>query len=210
MKSRIYFFGIFLIIAVVYTGGCRRAGTWLVKDDKPVHADAMVLLMGEISDRVLQTADLYKKGTADRLIIVKESMGPYRVLEARGANIISSTRQAHDAAVALGIPADSITILSGDARSTLNEAIVVRDYLAANMESDTLLLVSSAHHMRRAEMIFRTVLRDPDKHIRVLCSPSAYTTFDAKHWWRDKEDVQDVMSELVKIVSFQVLERWKL
>lgn len=210
MRSGIYFFGILLIIALLDISGCRRAGTWLVKDDKPVHADVMLLLMGDISDRVLQAADLYIEGTTGKLIIVEESMGPNRTLEARGADIISNTRQAHDAAVALGIPADSITVVPGDARSTLDEAIVVRNYLNGDKETDTLLLVSSAQHMRRAAIIFRAVMRDPDEPICVVCSPSTYTTFDAKYWWRDKEDIQDVLSELIKIVSFQVLERWNL
>jgi uncharacterized SAM-binding protein YcdF (DUF218 family) len=210
MRSGIYLYGILTVLAILDIGGCRRAGTWLAKDDMPVHADVMVLLMGDLSDRVLQVADLYDKGIADKLIIVKESMGAYGALEARGADIISSTQQAHDAAVILGIPADSITILSGDARSTLDEALAVRDYLAADMGTDTLLLVSSAHHMRRASIIFRTVLRYPDKKVHIFCSPSAYTSFNGKYWWKDKEDIQDVVSELVKLVAFQTIERWAI
>ena len=208
MKSRLVFFSILFLIALIDIVGCRRAGTWLVKDDGPVHADAMVLLMGVIPDRVLQAGDLYNAGISDRLIIVIESTGPYKTLLARGASFVRSTQQANDAAVALGIPSDCITIIPGDARSTLDEAKAVRDYLADNPGADTLLLVSSAHHMRRASIIFRTVLRYPDKKVHVICSPSAYTTFDSEYWWKTKEDIQHVISELVKIVAFQVVDRW--
>lgn len=210
MRSRILLFAILFLLVLLDIGGCRRAGTWLVKDDGQVHADAMVLLMGNISDRVLQAADLYSKDAADRLIIVRESMGPYRTLQSRGATIVTSTQQVHDAALALGFPAEIITLLPGDARSTLDEAIAVRDYLADNQGTDTLLLVSSAHHMRRASMIFRAVLIYPDRKVHVKCNPSVYTTFDARHWWKDKEDIQDVLSELVKIVAFHTIERWSL
>lgn len=210
MRSRILIFSVLFILALIDIAGCRRAGVWLVRDDRPVHADAMVLLMGDFSDRVLEAGDLYSEGKAGSLIIVQESMGPYRALQARGVEIIRTTCQARDAAVKLGIPADSITILPGDARSTLDEAHAVRDYLVSTPGVDTLLLVSSAHHMRRASIIFRTVLRFPDRHIHVICSPSIYTEFDAGKWWKDKEDIQDVLSEYIKIVAFRVIERWNI
>ena len=207
LKSRIFFTIILVILTAICIGGCRRAGQWLVRDDVPVHADAMVLLMGSFPERVMQAADLYDWGKADRLIIVRESMGEYKRLEERGVSVISTTDQARDAAVKLGIPADSITVLPGDARSTLTEAIVVRNYLSDKPETDTLILVSSPAHMRRASMIFRAAFRDVDKPVYIGCSPSTYSDFDAKHWWRRKEDIQTVLSEFVKMGSFLLFEK---
>ena len=207
MKYRIYFFGILVIIGSLNIGGCRRAGTWLVKEDVPEHADAMVMLMGGFPDRLLQAVDLYKEGAAGRLIIVEESMGSFSTLESRGAEIISNTQQAKNSAIALGIPADSITILPGEARDTKTEAIAVRNYLAGNIAIDTLLLVSSPSHMRRASMIFNAALRDSEPPVYVGCSPSAYTNFNADRWWRDKEGIQTVLSEFVKIGSFVMFEK---
>ena len=181
--------------------------TWLVKEDVPPHADAMVLLMGSFPERVLQAADLYHESKAGRLIIVKESMGGYLRLEERGVSIISTTDQARDAAVRLGIPADSITVLPGDARSTLTEAVVVRDYLSEKPETDTLILVSSPAHMRRASMIFRAAFRDSETPLVIGCSPSAYTSFRAEKWWKNKEDIQVVLSEYLKITSFVLFEK---
>jgi len=207
LKYRIIFFILLLAMAILYVGGCRRAGTWLVKEDVPAHADAMVILMGNFPDRVLQAADLYHERRSGKLIIVEESMGPFRTLEARGANIISNTEQAQNACIALGIPADSITVLPGDARSTQDEAIVVRDYMSRCATIDTLLLVSSSAHMRRASMIFRAALCNSGPPVFIGCSPSAYSDFDAKHWWRGKEDIQKVLSEFVKMASFVVFEK---
>ena len=84
MRARIIFILIFIIAAVVYVGGCRRTGQWLVKDDLPSHADALVILMGNFPERVLQAADLYNEGRTDRILIVEESMGAYRGLKERG------------------------------------------------------------------------------------------------------------------------------
>lgn len=210
IKSRIIFFVLLLCLAILYIGGCCRAGAWLVKDDVPVHADAMVLLMGNFPDRVLQAVDLYREGRADRLIIVEESMGPFSTLESRGADIISNTEQARNSAVSLGIPADSITILPGNARSTQTEAIIVRNYLVGHAAIDTILLVSSPAHMRRASMIFKAAFRDSEIPIYIGCSPSAYSNFNAERWWRDKEGVQAVLTEFVKIGSFVLFEKKKL
>jgi uncharacterized SAM-binding protein YcdF (DUF218 family) len=89
----------------------------------------------------------------------------------------------------------------------MTEAIIVRDYLATVASIDTLILVTSAQHTRRSSMIFRTALKDADHPVCVLCSPSAYTIFNPKYWWRGKEGIQTVLSEYVKIGNFLLLER---
>jgi uncharacterized SAM-binding protein YcdF (DUF218 family) len=83
----------------------------------------------------------------------------------------------------------------------------MRDYLANKTCIDTLILVSSPAHMRRASMIFKTALKDAEIPVYIRCSPSTYSDFDASHWWRRKEDIQTVLGELVKMASFVVFER---
>jgi len=206
-KSRLIF--IFLLVVLFLTGvaGCRRAGEWLMKSDVPPHADAILVLMGSFPERVLQAADLYHEGKADHILIVYESMGPYQVLESRGADIIRTTEQARDAAIDLGVPADSITMLPGEARSTLDEAVAVSEFIKRNSDIDTLLLVSSPAHMRRAYMIFSRILRNTERPVYIGTSPSSYSSFNPDKWWRRKEDVQSVVSEMVKILSFLTIER---
>jgi uncharacterized SAM-binding protein YcdF (DUF218 family) len=210
MKSRIFIFGVLFIIIISYVGSCRKAGQWLVKEDEPVNADAIVILMGTIPDRVLQTADLYKQGLARKVIIVEASMGAYKALKVRGAHIISNTEQVRNALVAIGIPADSIIILPGDATSTQMEAMIIREYLKNKPVIDTILLVSSAQHTRRASMIFKTAFRNSEKPVYILCSPSTYTNFDAKNWWRSKEGIQTVLMEYVKMANFVLFDRREL
>lgn len=210
-KSKTVFFLVLVALSAALIGGCRRAGTWLVKEKVPPHADALVLLMGNFTDRVLQTADLYGSGIADRVIIAEESMGGYQGLIDRGVKIISHTTQAVSSLVALGVPADSITVLPGDARSTLDEAVIVRQYLGANPEIDTIVLVSSPYHLRRASMIFDRAFEDAGLPVFTGTSGSgAYTDFDATRWWRTKEDIQHVLTEMVKIGSFITLEGRRL
>ena len=198
------------VLAVSYIGGCRHAGVWLTTEEVPVHADAIVLLMGNFPERVLQAYDTWESGRADRIIIVEESMGAFAALKSRGASIVSNSEQAFGSLVALGIPRDNIVLLQGNARSTLDEAYAVRKFLPGNSETDTLILVSSPAHMRRAHMIFKRTLRAMDKPVVIGCKPSSYSSFNGVKWWRRKEDIQTVLAEYIKIASFMLIEKHKL
>jgi len=209
-RTCIVFILMLIVVSAAYVGGCRRVGSWLVKEDIASHADAMVLLMGSFPERVLQAADIYHSGVSDSLIIVYENMGAYKALEDRGASVIRTTEQARDAAVAMGVPVGNIIILPGDARSTLDEAVAVNNYLAGKPWLDTLILVSSPVHMRRAHMIFKTVLRQSGIDACIGCSPSTYSSFNSDRWWRRREDIQSVLSEWLKILSFILFEKGKI
>jgi uncharacterized SAM-binding protein YcdF (DUF218 family) len=207
---RVFFPVIITLLIVIIVGGCRRSGLWLLKENVPMHADAMVVLMGSFPERVLQAVDLYREGKADRIIMVEEYMGPFRQLEDRGVEIVSNSEQAVTSLVTLGVPVDSIILLPGDARSTMDEVIAVRDYLKSNPSVDTLILVSSPAHTRRANMIFRTALRKSSEEVVIGCSPSRYSDFNPHKWWKRKEDIQSVLSEYVKIISFMLFEHKQL
>jgi uncharacterized SAM-binding protein YcdF (DUF218 family) len=209
-KSRIIISSLLLIVVVMSVTTCRKAGTWLVKNDTLRHADVMVILMGNIPDRVLQAADLYNRGIAGRVIIVEESMGAFKKLEERGAHIISNTMQARNAAVSLGIPADSILILPGYANSTQKEAIIIREYLTKRSDIDTLLLVTSAPHTRRASIIFRKAFEANGNKVLVCSSPSIYSNYTGVGWWKHKEEIQAVLGEYVKLVNFWLFDKRRL
>jgi uncharacterized SAM-binding protein YcdF (DUF218 family) len=181
-----------------------------VKEDRPVHADAIVVLMGSNSDRVLQATDLYNQGLASNVIIVEPTIGGFEELKARGVYIISGAEQATNALVTLGIPPDSIITLPGDATSTKTEAMIIRAYLRNKPSIDTIFLVSSAPHTRRASMVFKDAFRLTGMKVYVICSPSIYSGFNAKKWWESKKDILEVLSEYIKIVNFVLFERREL
>ena len=210
MRSRIIKLGVLLVIVMLAVGGCRKAGTWLVKTDSPGHTDVMVMLTGSIPDRVLQTADLYADGVAGKVWIVEEAMGAFSELEERGVQIISNTTQSKNALISLGIPADSIVILPGGATSTRMEAEVVRDYLANRAGINSLLLVTSSQHTRRAFKLFRAAFHSIPEPPDLYCSPSSYTNFNAEKWWRNKNDIQKVVEEYMKLTNFVLFEKREL
>ena len=76
IRNKILFLLLLIIVIVICIGGCHKAGRFLVKEELPPRADALVILMGNFPERVLQAFDLYRDGRADRIVIVEESMGP--------------------------------------------------------------------------------------------------------------------------------------
>lgn len=210
MKPWIYKLGVLCVILLLAVGSCRKAGTRLVKEDLPAHADVMVLLMGSFSERVLQTADLYHAQVAGKVWIVEEGMGASGVLEERGVQIVTNSTQASNALVTLGIPADSITILPGNAISTLMEAKAVRDHLSGGKGIDTLLLVTSSDHTLRARKIFEAAFLPLEHAPALYSSPSAYSRFHPDTWWRNRNDIQEVLMEYLKLVDFYLFERREL
>jgi len=110
----------------------------------------------------------------------------------------------------LGIPADSIQILPGNASSTQMEAESVRNNLQSTTGVDTLVLVSSSTHTRRAFNIFKAAFKGMEEPPVLLSSPSAYTEFHAEKWWKDREDIQEVVLEYLKMVNFFLFEKRKL
>lgn len=208
MRRTLLISAVVIFTCLVY--GCRCGGHWLVKEKIPSHADGIIILMGDFPERVLHANDLYHSGFADRIIIVEESMGPFRTLEEKGVNIETNSEQAVKSLLTLGVPADSIILLPGDARSTLDEAKAVRNYMYDKWLADTLLLVSSPAHMRRASMIFRVAFSHSVSPVYIGCSPSRYSDFNPHKWWKRKEDIQSVLSEYVKIISFVLFEQKQL
>ena len=209
-KGKVALSFVLLVVVSASVTTCRNAGTWLVKKDIPNHSDAIVMLMGSIPDRVLETLDTYKAGLSDRIILVEESMGAYRELEKRGVQMISNTVQCSTALVKLGVRTDHITSLPGDARSTQQEATIIREYLKTQPGIDTITLVTSADHTRRASMIFEKAFRKQGMSIVVQSSPSKYSSYTGIGWWKNKEGIQTVLMEYIKMGNFWFFERRRL
>lgn len=210
MSSRFSIYCVLIVMLLLYIFIIHSAGKQLVKNDVKVDGDAIIVLMGNIPDRLLETVDIYMNGYSNKVILVEEYMGAYKQLKDRGADITSNTVQFCKAAVDLGIPPENITILPGDARSTQMESLIIREYLKNQNTIDTLLLVSSAFHTRRATMIFKSAFRKAGISATVVSCPSKYSSFNADKWWKNREDIQKVLSEYLKIANFLLFEKNKL
>lgn len=121
-------------------------------------------------------------------------------------HIDSEAEQFKDVCIQLGVPADSILILPGSAKSTRDEALILRTWLSSFPEMDTITLATSSFHTRRAALIFRTFLKDAAHPVVVQVSPSPYSLYTPEKWWTDREKIQRVFYEWTKMVAFVLFE----
>lgn len=210
MNRIIYISIVVFPLSIIYFG-IIDAGNWLIKQDESLLSDAIVVLMGSVNDRILHAMDIYEEGWASRMIMV-ETASPSRIelIEERGGIHTSNTMQSRALAIDMGFPPDSIIILQGGARSTLEEFTIILEYLMTCPDMDTLIIVSSADHMRRASIIINTASDFSRNDLEICCQPSVYSDFCPSKWWKNKEDIQAVSMEYLKLAHFFFFEKRKL
>jgi uncharacterized SAM-binding protein YcdF (DUF218 family) len=202
---RIFILSIVLLLLLI---AFSNAGYFLVKDDEIDKSDAIIILMGSIPDRVLTTYDLYNDGFSNKVLIPSDNQFGCKPLERYGIHIPTSANLSKSALVQLGIADSNIQILSGSATSTNDEARIVANFLLENCDYDTLLLVSSSPHLKRASLIFDDIFDKNNLDIHLICVPSKYTSFKASNWWTDRESAKQVFFEYLKLSNYLLFEQW--
>jgi uncharacterized SAM-binding protein YcdF (DUF218 family) len=185
-------------------------GNYLVAEDEPQQSDIIVLLMGSGPDRMLGAVDLYHAGHADEILMVRNMVRGYDLVVSQGVKIPHDTDIAREVAVQLGVPVEKITVLPGDALSTQDEVIQLREYLKSEPDIDSLIIVTSKSHSGRAKKIFVKAMSSIDREIKVLSCPTEYDDFNVDRWWKDREDLKRGALEYLKLIHFYVKEQFEL
>ena len=86
----------------------------------------IVLLMGSCPDRMLQAVDLYNEGYSGEIIMVRNMVRGYDMVAIMGVEIPLDTEIMKVVVAQLGVDADDIKIIPGDALSAQDEVISVR------------------------------------------------------------------------------------
>lgn len=195
----------FFVLALVLL---YHAGNFLVVSHKPQKADAILVLMGSVSERIPEAVDLYKSGYAPLLIYPDDyEENPPEVLP-DGSLLHNDAAKAKHLSGRLNIPDSVIVIVKGTALNTQAEAEIVAAWLVNHPATDTILLVSSSYHMRRALIIFRNEFRSNKLEITIISMPSRYSTFDPEKWWQTAGDRRTVFYEYLKIAYNLLWDRW--
>jgi uncharacterized SAM-binding protein YcdF (DUF218 family) len=206
------FITVIVILSVLLLGrlSLPSLGNYLVAEDEPQQSDIIVLLMGSGPDRMLGAVDLYHAEYADEILMVRNMVRGYDLVVSQGVKIPHDTDIAKEVAVQLGVPEEKITVLPGDALSTQDEAIAVREYLKTEPDIDSLIIVTSKSHSGRAKKIFVKTMSSIDREIKVLSCPTEYDDFNADRWWKDREDLKRGALEYLKLFNFYVREQFEL
>ena len=186
-------------------------GQWLVALDELQESDMIVVLTGSVPDRILQAVDIYNERYSDKIVLVNSYRVGCDIFVERGVEIPPGNAQLSKmAAIDLGVPEENILILEGSAKSTQDEALIIREYIRNNRAIESIILVTSKYHSGRAKKIFKKALSVLDREIDIYCSPSRYDSSNVDQWWRNREDFEWVVFEYLKLANFYFREQFLL
>ena len=173
------------------------AGYWLKTDNKPVRADAIIVLGGEPL-RAFYAADLYRIGYADQVYVSRPRVSrTIQMLEEIGVPFPHEEELYRQILEKKGVPERNIHIFGKSSMSTKEEAEVLHSLFSG--PKCQLLVVTSPHHVRRAEMIFNDIMED----CQMMVTATPYDSFKEK-WWTDKDTAINVITEMSKILFYKL------
>jgi uncharacterized SAM-binding protein YcdF (DUF218 family) len=180
-------------------------GGFLILQDAPRTADAIVVLSGSVPDRILEAVDLYHAQLAPRIVLTREAPFPgLEALRAKGITLPEHHEQNHSIAAQLGVPATALSVMDTPTASTFAEATALVAYLR-EQQIHSILLVTSKAHARRAAMIFRHL---GGNQLQITVCPSPYDPFAADTWWQHRAFVRRVVIEYGKLFTYLLVDRW--
>jgi len=177
-------------------------GEFLICADLLEKADAIVVLAGDdtVGSRVSEAVSLLRGGWSEVLM----------VSDAPIAWGVTSAEVARKQAVELGVPPSQIIAVPAKSpagrRQLLDSTLSESRLLLAEWQKrkyNTVIVVTSNFHTRRAKRIFQRLSRDAG--IRVLIHPSADTSFRVDHWWTRRADARMWLLEMQKL-AFSYVE----
>lgn len=161
---------------------------FLIVSDPLARTDIIVALTGS-DERVRYAVALFQQGLSPRLAFTGGNDKP--LLSKWGYSDIAEAY-----AVKQGVPEDAIFKISSIG-GTYEEAVQIRKFLKEH-GLQSAIIVSSPPHMRRVQMIFHSVI-GPQVRLILAAVPLESSYFDLQHWWRDKESLQSVVMEYLKL-----------
>jgi len=190
--------GVCGVLAVVTAVALVFAAQWLHVENKPQKNAVAIVLAGGFS-RAFYAADLYRDGYVKKIYISRAHISSVdKEIEKLGIPRLRQEEIYRRILVKKGVPAAAIAIMGKGSLSTLEEAREART-LFRDKPGETLLVVTSPYHVRRAEFIFSRIM--PKRKVIVLSTP--YEPFPEK-WWTNQNAARNVLLELFKIPFFLV------
>ncbi len=171
-------------------------GEFLVRTDTPVPAEAAVVLSTGIEyyPRLIESARLYKKGLANKVVINgNRKSEALRKLEKQG---FKRTCSWHETPVGilefLGVPKEKVLAINAeDAYDTVSEANIVGNALAARGISK-IIVTTSKFHTRRAGHIWRAAFSE---RFEIQTVAARDDPFQTDGWWKSGRQVRQLLAE---------------
>jgi len=204
MKRLVWAVMIAAILLAVWIPVAPYLATRLIVEKPLQNADAIIILSGSASykERTAKAAELYKQGVSQRIFITNDG-------EQAGW---SKTEQRNPRCYELeirelttnGVLPEAITVLPGEVSGTDQEAKAMATEVD-DRPIGSLLIVTSAHHTRRALRTFEEILAGRGVEIGIQYAPVNERTPKPETWWLGLRGWQTVGGEYIKSAAYWVL-----
>ena len=178
-------------------------GTYLVVADplpgEP--ADLVLPLAGDL-ERVFYAAALYRDRRAEGVLITNL---PLATQGAKDEHL----QQVYTILSGAGVPEALVSTLPEVSETTFEELEKVRAYLEST-EIDSLLVVTSPWHTRRARLNLRVAFRDSKIQASIAplpsyaAAPNLPRSYNPRTWWQNADTFKKVTSEYLKLAAYAI------
>ena len=194
----------------LYLGGpylLRALGHYLITSHPLAKADLVVVLSGEPFLRVPEAARVYHEGLAPEILLpnAPRPRGQEDLFRL-GIRYPDAQEISLELLEALRVPKQTIHTLGERSDSTQAEMQAVSRFLASRSVR-TLIVVTSKAHSTRAYKIFAAGL---EPKIRVLMHPVPADPLDPDRWWKDRQDLRQVLHEYEALLDVWRQELWRM
>lgn len=164
-------------------------------------ADAIVVLSGAAAykERTRYAAEVFKAGRAPRIILTNDNYkGGWSAEKERNPFYyeLESTELQRN-----GVPADRIDVLPEPVDGTYEETLLIKRY-AESKGLNSILVVTSAYHSRRAWWTLRKVFRGSSLSVGLEPVAPGVQMPQAATWWLQIRGWEAVPTEYAKMVYY--------
>ena len=175
-----------------------RLGGWLLVSDPLQPARAIVVLNGSMPFRAMEAAKIYGQGWAPEVWVTRNAHpSETGALTRLGIKVLEEDFYSVEVLEKMGVPTQSIRVLTEPARNTEEEERVIAKELRS-VGGERIIIVTSKPHTRRAKAIWHVLVGDtPEAIVR----GSTDEPYDASHWWRSTDDAMAVGHEFFGLLN---------
>jgi uncharacterized SAM-binding protein YcdF (DUF218 family) len=191
---------LYVLISAYHGLALMSMGRYLIVAHPPEKSDLLVCLGGGNVERGLAAADAYRRGLAPHVFVAREIIPDgYDILKQRGVSYPESRDLMILMLQELGVPESAILTRDTPSESTVMEAGLVRK-LVREKNYRSLILVTSPTHSRRAFLAFKKAMAGDE--VSILVIPSSYSKYDPEAWWKNPNQLREVLLEYQKLVYY--------
>jgi uncharacterized SAM-binding protein YcdF (DUF218 family) len=186
-----------LVLEVLAWAGARA----LVVESNLSHADVLVVLSGSANylERSQAAAQIFKSGRVKQIILTNDGQqSGWSQPEQRNPLFVERAR---DELQRQGVPAGTIDILPGVVQSTHDEAVLLRK-TASERNWQSLLVLTSPYHSRRALWTFRNEFQNSGVALGLTIVRNGHQTPSPWFWWLTPNGWRMVAGEYAKWIYY--------